>query len=347
MRRGLDRCREDGFSLVEIVIALGIGAVVMQMTAFGISGGLRGASASRNTVQATGLAREVLDTARGYGWTGLAHRQVPVDAGDPYLNSVNQTYDPDGAGGTLGAESLVVEGSNGMVTYPGTFRVGVSLQGLTFTVRTFVTWNGPDPSVAAKRITAIVTWPEGSRTRSLRLGSLVSPVATVAGAAAYLFDGTVGGAPLGKTGYSQAPASGGTQTQNLSTFSVPPTTITGSGGSTSASVVSGFSAYAVSSVSSMTIGLSGLSVSMSGVSVMASSTGAGTSTSGSGTVTINGVPYVNPGPNTSASIPGWNITLNRQRTLPDGTIDITFVVIAGTITTDQVTACWAWVQPVS
>lgn len=333
MPRGAARgSREDGFSLIELVVALGIGAVVLAFIAAGMTGGLAGIAAGREGTEANALARGAIESARGLGWDGLAH-----DTADAALAA-----DPDAAGGMYAGEPLVEEGGGALspyVSYP-------AYAGVSFTVRTFVTTASfPSNQTVVKRLSVVVTWAQGARTRRATLSTLVNPIAVEPGAAAYVLDGELAGTPLGRVAYVEADVNGGSHSVTVASFS-PVTGVSGSGGEASAWVtLPGPIEHGAAGFATLSIGLTGLSVSASGIVVTAERTGGATPVlDGSGTVLVNGTPFVDPGPGTTITLPGWRIVLNDQRTEPDGSASVTFIRITSTLNDDELTAAWAWVK---
>src|SRR5207249_4000641 len=64
MRLALDRAREAGFSLVEVVVAIGIFGGVMMLLAGVLAGGMRGVHLSKQRTAATADANQILEAAR-------------------------------------------------------------------------------------------------------------------------------------------------------------------------------------------------------------------------------------------------------------------------------------------
>lgn len=327
---------QRGFTLLELVVTVTVGALVILALARGYVATHRAGRSARTTTQATGLARGALDSARALGWAGLAH--VPGGtAGDP--NVAGGAFDPDGVG-PLAAEDIAESGVGALAPYVETSVI----DGVTYTISTYVT----DAGSALKRVTAIVEWIEADRAgdldhvRRARLSTLVPASVEDVGAAACVTEGKVLGAPAADAGCVDADASGEAASDAPGSFGAAPV-ISGAGGASSATVSAGPAAVATATIGWLAIELPGVTISASSVSVEARSSIGSMTVSGSGSVTVNGVTYANPAPGTHVSAGGYRIVLNSQRREADGSMSVTFVRVTGPDT--EVRAAWAWAKP--
>jgi len=157
---------EAGFGLLELVIAVTLGAVVITGISRALASSLAATRSGRTTVQSSLFAAERLEQIRGIGWgDGLAHTPGSL-ATAPEV--VNGTFDPDGAG-PQGAEDIVYNSRGEISSHASQ----TTRQGISFTVKVFVTNAG-----TARRVTTIIEWREQDRERSTRFGTLINPVST-------------------------------------------------------------------------------------------------------------------------------------------------------------------------
>lgn len=342
MRRSspLRRARgASGFGLLELLIAMTVGALVIAGLGRGLSSALSATRSGRTTVQASLLAAERLEEIRGIGWgDGLAHLTGSLSGA---VEVVGGRYDPDGTG-PLAPEDVVTNAVGELTTYTRT----TTDRGITFTTSIFITDAG-----SAKRATATVAWREGTRDFSTRLGTLIAPLPTtiIGGtalkpgkAAAYVIAGAVPpGGTLAAVGLVQAPPDA---TASVGPFSPAPQ-ITGTAAATLARA-SGGTNRGLTTIDALTITLAGLTVTGTSIAaeVISTSPGVTPTMTGTGSVTLNGTTYVNPTPNTLVTIGLWRIILNSQRAEADGSRTVTYILITGPAT--ELTAGYAWARPV-
>src|SRR5688572_29174448 len=123
--------RADGFTLVELVVTLTIGALVVLALARGLTVAFATGRTARATSQASAQARAAIESARGLGFSTLAHAPGSTDA-DPHVTA--GTFDPDGSG-PLPAEEIFEAGDASLLDHVST----ETYAGITYTISTFVT----------------------------------------------------------------------------------------------------------------------------------------------------------------------------------------------------------------
>ncbi|HLG00821.1 MAG TPA: hypothetical protein VI916_10135 [Acidimicrobiia bacterium] len=174
---------EDGFSIVETCVALGVIFAVMLGLLSSLDVGVKGLLTGRQRTGASALAKEVIEEARFASYDRLGHDLVgdATLADDPSITGVVPAlrYQPEG----LSAEDLVGAASPSYPEHEWT----VTRDQSTFTVRVYVT----GVSVAAgndyKRLTVAVEWageqydPSAIDNR-VRLSTLVSRFGVASGA---------------------------------------------------------------------------------------------------------------------------------------------------------------------
>jgi prepilin-type N-terminal cleavage/methylation domain-containing protein len=143
----LDRLRRDdgGFTLVEVMAAITVLAVGIFAAAQALTFGLSTTGLSRQRLAARSGLDQQMEEARALNYDnlvlsdpdpGLTHSTDPADP-DYWVNTTNQTYDPDGSG-PLSPETLVrVAGASpALQHYQNPFVVGST----TYAVYRYVTW---------------------------------------------------------------------------------------------------------------------------------------------------------------------------------------------------------------
>lgn len=176
-----DQGDDSGFTILEVVIALTIFALVMIGLATSTAVGLRLVGASNGRQLASQLATRELELLRQENYDDVAlltTDALSVDPGtldDPNLDPVAQTFlVPDGP---TTPEALVLS-LNGVVTPRVTTE---TIEGFKFSIRRYVTWVD-DPAIAGtqdyKRVTVAVQWTAKAVTGApsrVVLSSLFSP----------------------------------------------------------------------------------------------------------------------------------------------------------------------------
>jgi type II secretory pathway pseudopilin PulG len=172
---------EEGFTLVEALVAITVLSVGAFAVAQAMLFGLGSSGLARQRLAARTALDQQMETARSLNYDnlvlsdpdpGLTHATDPDDP-DFWVDTTNQTYDPDGAG-SLAPEGLVrVAGSSpSLEHYQNPLIQGAT----TYSVYRYVTWvdsptdglgvsdvdtNGDDANGEDyKRVTIVVTWTD-------------------------------------------------------------------------------------------------------------------------------------------------------------------------------------------
>lgn len=328
--------RDEGFALVESVAACALAAVSVVAITQTMAATAKANATSRATSAATAIARARVEEARALGYDDLAHRTGSL-LGDP--DAASGSFDPDGASpkGPLPAEPLI-QTATGVQNLATT----QTADDIVFTSRLYVT----DPPTAAKRVTVVVTWTQQGVARSTRVSTMLPPPTSPLAAEADAFSGQNVAGVMPPQVSSRSRRGGGRDEESAAT-TAPLTGWTVTGAATSAEVLPAVRHHAHVEIASATIAQPGLTIVVSGVVVDAISTpGSTITTTASGTVTVNGVPIVNPPPDTVIPVGTWSVRLNSSNSGADGSASVSFLRVSGPAGEDFRLG-WAWVSPVT
>jgi len=157
---------DAGLSVIEVVVSAGVLTVALLAVAGLLTNSLATLRDARGRQQATAAASRALESARGLDYQDL----VMATADAPLL-----TYDPDGPGPMAGETPTIdLTRPGGVVAGAPYWTVPQPEQG-GVSVETYVT-SVPGTGVpAARRVTAVATWPGRSQQRELRQSTVVAP----------------------------------------------------------------------------------------------------------------------------------------------------------------------------
>lgn len=148
------RSTSAGFTIVEMMVALVLAAVILTAGAIALASAMNGVGYSRQNEQSAELLSETIEAARGGSYASVATAtNVAAFGADARISSHDGRYwvDPDGSG-SMAAEKLVTAAN-------GTLPVSqvVKRNGTDYTVSSYVTEPaGADASY--RRVTVFVTW---------------------------------------------------------------------------------------------------------------------------------------------------------------------------------------------
>lgn len=323
---------DEGFSLVEALVAIMLAALASAGVASALGTVNREGSRSRSTGVSTSIARAELEKVRVRGYPLLSHTADSL-AGDAAVEGGN--FDPDGSG-PLPTEAIVYA-STGIATPMTTTAQG----NITYTVRRYVTSAG----TGVRRLTVTVAWTEMGQPRTSSLSSLVASTAQPIVASSNALNSS-GAGSVGLTASAKATRGGGYDSQTAGS-TTPVSGWTVNSAAALASATPAVNHHAEATIGSATTSLTGLTISMTNVTVIADAlAGQPITTSSSGSVTINGVTYNNPAPGTTLTVGPWTISIGASQNDASGAKSISFINVSGTGGQDYRWA-WAWVAPVT
>src|SRR5829696_8746466 len=156
---------DDGFTLIEQIIAIGLIATVLLGLLTVVATGARAINGGRQRTLATSLAKQVVETLQGSGYAEIAIEIDDVIVGGSVTVS----------GGVKNFEGEALVDDPMPLTPPVQPHVATTtLAGTTFTLTTYVTSIVPAETVGDpfKRITVLVSWPaSGGSPSSYRFSS--------------------------------------------------------------------------------------------------------------------------------------------------------------------------------
>ena len=162
-QRGCARLQSDrGFTLIEVVVALGIATGVLTAFAYVSTGTLHALQMARLNQQAADLATQRLEQMRATPFGALGHDPAGV-VGDPHLSTCN-------AGRCYNNEPLV-EATGGLKPQITTPPAANNFQ---YTLYTYVTQPNDVIGEEAKRVTVVAEWAAYGKTHSKTISSVVT-----------------------------------------------------------------------------------------------------------------------------------------------------------------------------
>lgn len=150
-----DGASEEGFSLIETIMSLGVIFVVLLGLLASLNTGISGLLTGRQRVGAVAVATEIIEEARAQPYADVGHDVDgdPTLAGDPAIGGVapDYTYFPEGVSE---AEALVASVNPHFPVHEWNFE----RDGSTFGVKVYVTWVDNLVGDDHKRLTVEVTY---------------------------------------------------------------------------------------------------------------------------------------------------------------------------------------------
>lgn len=164
--------RDEGFTLIESVVALGIATIVFMALAFALIGGVHQALFAQQNQQAGDLLNKTVEQARGIGYDSLAMRPTDLSVGDTLNLGGCNCYNPKNNSTTgTGVENLVLDPAGLLSPHVTT----VAQNGLTFTVRRYLTLPTDSIQATYKRLTVLISWSSLGKTHVRSSSTLIAP----------------------------------------------------------------------------------------------------------------------------------------------------------------------------
>jgi len=156
--------REEGFSLLELTVALMLVVVFMVTVAGTLRGALATSRANRFRQEATAMAMESFEHARSLGWDSLAMDEI-----DPYAPMIDAE-----TGVLLSYESGLAYHEDLLVCATGQLppKTVMTVEDVTYTTWTYVT----RVNASLRRVVVLVTWEMEDQIYTHRSDSVISVV---------------------------------------------------------------------------------------------------------------------------------------------------------------------------
>ena len=159
VRRRLCRAlrRDEGFTLIESVVALGIATIIFMALAFALVSSTHQVLLAQQNQQAGDILNQTVEKARALGYDNLVMQTSDLDVGElsrsPLLSAGN--YNPtNNTTSGVGTEALAVAAVGGLVPHV----INIQQNGRVFTVRQYITLPTDSTGASYKRFTAVATW---------------------------------------------------------------------------------------------------------------------------------------------------------------------------------------------
>ena len=173
LRRRLLLRGDDGFTLIEAVVALSIAVIVFMALTFALIGGAHEVLLAQQNQQAGDVVNQVVEQARAIGYDTLLMQDSDLaNSLDPIGSSIQSCgcYNPNTDSTATGWENLA-HGAVGTIVPHAKI---VSLNGLNYTVREYVTFATDNKGASYKRLTVIAKWTSLGRTHSRVYSTFIS-----------------------------------------------------------------------------------------------------------------------------------------------------------------------------
>lgn len=166
--------RDEGFSLVEALVALALATTVLTSLAFALAGAVQAGLLSQQNQQAADVLNEAVEQARALPFSQLVMSSTDLDSGEaartPSLSAC-QCYNPATDGTSGATEALVPPAAAGGVSPHVTTRM---LNAGTFLIRRYVTVPADAAGAAYRRLTVRVEWTSLGRRRVRTFSTLIA-----------------------------------------------------------------------------------------------------------------------------------------------------------------------------
>jgi type II secretory pathway pseudopilin PulG len=153
---------DDGFTLAEVVVAIGILFVLMLGLVYGTTAGFLDISVARERQSASGLANQLLEKVRGLAYQKVAFGLSTTDlSGDANIVSCSGVWRFGSCSGEEIVATPSLPSTDPLVPHTGAY--GPPAYPLTYTWSVYITRPAGAPAAGGYRATAIVSWPRAAR----------------------------------------------------------------------------------------------------------------------------------------------------------------------------------------
>jgi type II secretory pathway pseudopilin PulG len=160
---------DDGFSLIEAVVALSVASFIFAALAAAMISSITSVVAGRQAQQASDVLQQSMEQLRATGFDSLAMRPSDLSTNDTLPLSGCSCYNPVQNSTTGATETLALD--NGGAVYPHV--TSTTVNSTRYTLRKYVTVPTDSTGASYKRITVFATWTARGRTHTRSLSSFV------------------------------------------------------------------------------------------------------------------------------------------------------------------------------
>ena len=171
------RAGDDGFTIIEAIVALAIAAVAFMSLGYGLIGGLHVSLLAQQNQQAGDLLNQAVEQARDITYSQLAMVSSDLGVGDPSWSpsiTAANCYNPstDSTSGGSACEPLYTATGGSINPHVQT----VAQNGLTYTIRRYITQptDASSRTVLYHRYTAVISWTSLGKTHSRSFSTIFS-----------------------------------------------------------------------------------------------------------------------------------------------------------------------------
>jgi prepilin-type N-terminal cleavage/methylation domain-containing protein len=164
---------DDGFTLMEAIVALAIAVIIFMALSFAMIGGAHEVLLAQQNQQAGDVVNQVVEQARSLGYDNLVMQNSDLaNALDPIGSAVSscKCYNPTTDGTTGSFEPLATAPVGTVNPHAKT----TTLNGLGYKVREYVTTPTDGAGATYKRLTVVVSWKALGRTHNRTYSTFVS-----------------------------------------------------------------------------------------------------------------------------------------------------------------------------
>jgi len=173
LRRRLLLRGDDGFTLIEAVVALAITVIVFMALSFAMIGGAHEVLLAQQNQQAGDVVNQVVEQARGIGYDSLVMQDNDLSNSlDPIGSSLNscKCYNPNNDS-VSGTTEPLAHATVGTIT---PHAKNLNLNGLNYKVREYVTSPTDSKGATYKRLTVVVSWTALGKTHNRTYSTFIS-----------------------------------------------------------------------------------------------------------------------------------------------------------------------------
>lgn len=170
------RDEEHGFTLVEVVIAISVSALIVMALGVTLGGALKGLGAQKNRIRANDVAASAIEDLQRLDYGQLGHCSSTSPAPMPYpagIRSSDIVYLDSGAPACVNPVAQPCTMASGTGPDPSYSCQPDPVRAVEYHVRRYIVWN--DPGRSEKRVAVYVDWDDSVGAHNLVQQSVLKP----------------------------------------------------------------------------------------------------------------------------------------------------------------------------